>query len=73
MILTVADCLWWMWTDFYADDEAVFSRLAQVPWLAWFEDRDPHGNPVDVLKLCDDTLGMTGFLLVVHLLATLTM
>jgi leukotriene-A4 hydrolase len=42
--------------NFYADDEQVFARLNQIPWHAWFYDRDPDGTPVNVISFCDDSL-----------------
>lgn len=55
-----------VWDDFhvffdeYFDKiDAVRPRLSQVPWVAWLNDRDPQGNPVDVLSLCDDDLVMS--------------
>ena len=42
--------------EYYADDQDVAPRLAQIPWHAWFYDRDPRGCPVDVISLADDTL-----------------
>jgi leukotriene-A4 hydrolase len=42
--------------DYYANDPEVLPRLAQIPWHAWFHDRDPRGCPVDVLKYCDASL-----------------
>jgi aminopeptidase N len=42
--------------DYYANDPDVLPRLAQIPWHAWFHDRDPRGCPVDVLKYCDASL-----------------
>lgn len=42
--------------DFYSRDADVQSRMAQIPWHAWFHDRDPNGCPVDVMRYCDDSL-----------------
>ncbi len=42
--------------QYYSNDSGVLPRLAQIPWHAWFHDRDPRGCPVDVLQYCDDSL-----------------